>query len=680
MLAAAFCAQAETETVDGITWTYKVSYGKAEIYSGGSSTPAIPSSTKGAITIPSTLGGYPVTSIGDYAFYECSGLTSVTIGNSVTSIGASAFFRCSGLTSVTIGNSVTSIGDYAFCYCSGLTSVTIPDSVTSIGDYAFYYCSGLTSVTIGNSVTSIGDYAFYECSGLTSVTIPNSVTSIGNWAFSYCGSLMSFNVSNDNLYYSSKNGLLLSKDGKEVICGVNGDVTIPDSVTSICGSAFYNCSGLTSETIPNSVTSIGGRAFYGCSGLTSVTIPNSVTSIGRSAFRACSGLTSVTIPDSVTSIGLYAFSGCKPTSVTVPGWECNIDFSNVTNLVISEGTTNIVGSAFYNCSGLTSVTIPDSVTSIGDYVFEECSGLTSVTIPDGVTSIGSSVFSNCDNLSTARVTQCVMDKRFSSVFSSSENSLLCLQIGTDVTAIGEDDFIWGFPSLVKIEVEAGNTSYYVSSTDGCLYSMAGDVLLLCPRNATRITIPNGVTKIGNRAFQYCTNLVSVVIPETVKTIGTSSFANCSKLSGITIPKSVESLPSSAFTGCEALWTDWYRALANLAANGGGSSGGETAAVPDPRYDITACPADRSVATVTVDGDMAIDSFVLSKGKVYDTVLRVINVSGVDATLSLPQGYIYEQFKGAKPLVIPPASTNLLTITRTADKVFFVSREELEIAQ
>jgi hypothetical protein len=126
--------------------------------------------------------------------------------------------------------------------------------------------------------------------------------------------------------------------------------------------------------------------------------------------------------------------------------------------------------------------------------------------------------------------------------------------------------------------------------------------------------------------------------------------------------------------------DWYRALANLVANGGGSSGGETAAVPDPRYDITARPADRSVATVTVDGDMAIDSFVLSKGKVYDTVLRVINVSGVDATLSLPQGYIYEQFKGAKPLVIPPASTNLLTITRTADKVFFVSREELEIAQ
>ena len=126
-----------------------------------------------------------MTSIGDYAFYECSGLTSVTIGNSVTSIGGYAFYECSGLTSVTIGNSVTSIGNYAFYRCSGLTSVTIPNSVTSIGDYAFW-CSGLTSVTIPNSVTSIGEYAFSGCDGLTSVTIGNSVTSIGNKVFEGC--------------------------------------------------------------------------------------------------------------------------------------------------------------------------------------------------------------------------------------------------------------------------------------------------------------------------------------------------------------------------------------------------------------------------------------------------------------------------------------------------------------
>ena len=171
-----------------------------------------------------------MTSIGDYAFWNCSGITSVTIPNSVTSIGERAFYYCSRLTSVTIPNSVTSIGNYAFENCSGLTSITIPNSVAGIGDGAFYRCKGLTSITIPNSVTSIGGAAFSGCSGLTSVTIPNSVTSIGP-------------------------------------------------------SAFSSCFGLTSVTIPNSVTSIGGDAFAGCSGLTSVTIGSGVTSIGNLAFE-----------------------------------------------------------------------------------------------------------------------------------------------------------------------------------------------------------------------------------------------------------------------------------------------------------------------------------------------------------------------------------------------------------
>ena len=191
-----------------------------------------------------------ITSIGEWAFRDCSGLTSIEIPNRVTSIGSDAFDGCSGLTSVTIGNRVTSIGNTAFSYCTGLTSVTIPNSVTSIGDYAFYECYHLTSVTIGNSVTSIGSSAFGGCSSMTSVTIPSSVTIIGE-------------------------------------------------------GAFLLCKGLTSVTIPNSVTSIGGSVFSGCSGLTSVTIGNSVTSIGDKAFKDCSGLTSVTnyatTPQSINS-------------------------------------------------------------------------------------------------------------------------------------------------------------------------------------------------------------------------------------------------------------------------------------------------------------------------------------------------------------------------------------------
>ena len=133
--------------------------------------------------------GNSVTSIGEEAFYDCSGLTSVTIGNSVKFIGYAAFQYCSRLTSVTIPNSVTSIGEDAFCDCSGLTSVTIGNSVKFIGQEAFCCCSGLTSVTIPNSVISIGYGAFSDCSGLTSVTIGNSVTLIGEIAFSGCSGL-----------------------------------------------------------------------------------------------------------------------------------------------------------------------------------------------------------------------------------------------------------------------------------------------------------------------------------------------------------------------------------------------------------------------------------------------------------------------------------------------------------
>ncbi|MCR5532262.1 MAG: leucine-rich repeat domain-containing protein [Paludibacteraceae bacterium] len=260
-----------------------------------------------SITIPNS-----VTSIGDGAFFGCEGLTSINVASDNTTydsrnncnaiIETSSNTLISGCMNTTIPNSVTSIGNLAFSECTGLTSIEIPTSVTSIGQYAFYDCKGLTSVTIPNSVTSIGQYAFSNCKGLTSVTIPNSVTSIGGSAFSGCTSLTSIEIPNSvtSIGYDAFKG-----------CSKLTSVTIPNSVTSIGESAFHYCTGLTSITIPNSVTSIGNYAFGECTGLTSIEIPNSVTSIGNVAFSYCTGLTSVTIPNSVTSIGQSAFGSCK---------------------------------------------------------------------------------------------------------------------------------------------------------------------------------------------------------------------------------------------------------------------------------------------------------------------------------------------------------------------------------
>ena len=263
------------------------------------------------ITIPSKYLGMPVTSIGDWAFSDCSSLTSISIPDSVTSIGSAAFYGCSGLTSIDIPDSVTSIGSSAFYRCSSLTNISIPGSVTSIGSSAFYDCSSLTSISIPDSVTSIGHTAFWNCSSLTSISIPDSVTSIGDYAFWDCSSLTSISVPDG-----------VTRIGDLVFDGCSSltNISIPDSVTSIGNSAFSGCTGLTSITIPDSVTSIGERAFYGCSSLTSISIPDSVTSIGWWAFRNCSSLTSISIPTGVTRIGDYAFEDCSSlTSITYGG-------------------------------------------------------------------------------------------------------------------------------------------------------------------------------------------------------------------------------------------------------------------------------------------------------------------------------------------------------------------------
>ena len=195
-----------------------------------------------------------ITNINNYAFSNCSGLTSIIIPNSVTSIGQSAFYGCSSLTNITIPDSVTSIGDSAFYECRGLTSVTLGNGVTSIGEHAFIRCIDLTSITIYDSVTNIGDGAFQECSSLTSITIPNSVTSIGAEVFYYCSSLTSVNI--------------------------------PDSVTSIGYGAFSNCSGLASVIIGSSVTSINDYAFSNCSSLISITsLATTAPTIENNTFR-----------------------------------------------------------------------------------------------------------------------------------------------------------------------------------------------------------------------------------------------------------------------------------------------------------------------------------------------------------------------------------------------------------
>ena len=497
----AFEFTASAEAASGY-YIYSVSDGKATITD-------VATYISGDITIPSTLDGYPVTSIGDSAFSFCSSLTSITIPDSVTSIGESAFHSCSRLTSITIPNSVTSIGSYAFRNCTSLTSITIPNSVTSIGSFAFegtgYYNnssnwengelyignnlivvrSALDSYAIKSGTTTIAGNVFgYGYSDLISVTIPSSVIGISSTAFNDCPKLTSVIIDTNNKNYSSLDGVLFNKDKTVIVCypvgKTNTSYVIPNSVTSIGDSAFSDCNSLTSITIPNSVTSIGSSAFRECTSLTSITIPDSVTSIGESAFSGCSSLTSITIPDSVTSIGDRAFSGCD----------------SLTNITIPDSVTSIGSYAFSGCDSLTSITIPDSVTSIGDSAFSNCTSLTSITIPDSVTSIGDRAFSWCDSLES-------------------------ITIGDSVTSIGESAF------------------EFCSSL-------------------TSVSLGDSVTSIGSLAFSGCSSLKSITIGDSVTSIGGSAFYGCDSLTSITIGNSVTSIGNYAFYDCTNLKTVYYR--------------------------------------------------------------------------------------------------------------------------
>ena len=317
-----------------------------------------------SVTIPSS-----VTGIDKYAFFGCVGPTSVTINsNSIVSKNYSYDSNLQTIFGEQVNNyniidGVTNIGDYAFYLCTGLTSVNIPSSVTSIGRASFSGCEGLTSVNIPKAVTSIGDYAFRSCKSLISVNIPEGVPDIGRWAFLECTELTSViinsnSIVSNNYSYDSNLRTIFGEQVKDYIIG--------DGVNSIGNYAFYGCTGLTNVTIPSSVTSIGNLAFADCTGLTSVIIPSCVNNIGDYAFSRCTSLTSVTIPEDVTSIKQYTFSGCTGlTSVAIPSSVTSIEsyaFSSCTRLssvTIPSSITSIRRGAFSGCIGLSSVHILD---------------------------------------------------------------------------------------------------------------------------------------------------------------------------------------------------------------------------------------------------------------------------------------------------------------------------------
>ena len=515
------------------------------------------------VTIPSTINGLPVTSLGDSAFAACTNITDVTIPEGVTSIG-SAFANCTSLTNIVIPRSVeriaTNLGGWAFSGCTGLISIevdaanpfyssvdgllfnkektwligcpagkagdyVIPASVTRIKQNAFRECTKLISVTIPSAVKNIEYRAFRKCYALTEVYFEGDAPTLGIDVFSFVHAPVYYRPTAKGWGkdFGGRPTAVWApvKDAKPPLPQtssttpeplVEGDFsyTVKDSAVTIVKYTGPGGEVKIPEKIKGlPVTEIGQKAFLACVKMIRVELPAGLIRLGDSAFGSCSGLTHVEIPSTVTDIGNFAFDRCYAlASITIPN-----------------SVTRIGDYAFSSCTSLPTVTIPESVTSIGARAFNVCSGLLNITIPNKVASIGGNAFLGCIKLT--RVT-----------------------IPASVTTIGPGPFT-GCSALVEITVDEANPVY--CSVDGVLFEKKNSIPLQCPQGkAGTYKIPDGVTKIGPGAFTNCTKLTGVTIPNSVTEIGTNAFAGCTSLSSINIPASVSSIVGVPFSGCSAL--------------------------------------------------------------------------------------------------------------------------------
>ena len=284
----------------------------------------------GALNIPASHNGKPVTEIGSHAMGGSAlaniykpAVTSVTIPSSIKVIRNEAFYNCESLTTVTFapGSQLTTIEFSAFSQCRRLTSIDLPDSLTNIGSGAFGSCIALASIDLSQTALTHLDTTFSGCTSLTSVLLPNALTSL-DFTFSSCTALAS--------------------------------IDLPQGLTTIGMSTFSDCSALTSIVIPQGVTSIGENAFENCSALTTIDLSKNVlTTLADGAFKRCTALAWIKLPSSVTSIGQWTFVGC---------------------------------------TALTSIEIPQGVTSIGEYTLYQCYNLASVIFLGSAPTLEQKVF------------------------------------------------------------------------------------------------------------------------------------------------------------------------------------------------------------------------------------------------------------------------------------------------
>ncbi len=442
------------------------------------------SSLDGKLIIPNN-----VTTIGNYAFYNCSEIDTLVIGKNVTTIGQYAFSGCSGIRVMNYNsrNCTTALAYNTFspfygAVQSNLQKLVIGGSVAAIPNYAFSGCLGLDGkIVIPDSVATIGIYAFNDCSGIDTLVIGENVTTIGNYAFYGCSS-------------------------------VDERLIIPDGVTTIGNSAFQNCSGLDGQLrIPDKVTVIGTSAFSGCAGIDSLYIGCNVTSIGTDAFSGCNGVRHVYYNASNCNSQLCNYQSCGYYDCHFGPFDGAIQ-QNMHFLELGDSVRVIPDYAFYGCLGLDSMLLGRNLIAIGRGAFSNCTNMhfSQIAFPSSLQSIGNSAFYNCDNI-------------------------ISVNLDTMHVSIGDSAFA-DCDRLVNVEArnitQIGNSAFA-----GCF-------------RLNTVNMGNAVASIGNDAFKDCIRLISPKLSQSLTSIGSNAFKGCSLFEGrLVIPENVASIGAGAYSGC-----------------------------------------------------------------------------------------------------------------------------------
>lgn len=440
---------------------------------------------------------------------------------------------------VIIDDGVTSIGNYAFYNCLALETITLPTSISSVDNSSFYGCTSLTDVYF------LGDEFTWH-----SLPFTNSIIRSANTTFAVVDNYIAQGSCGKNL------GWALDKDGTLTIKGsgkmddwifVNEsapwsdysaqilNIKIEEGVTNIGAKAFPKCSSLTSVFLPASLTTIGNDAFSNCENLNKINFPEGLTSIDQSAFNYCHSLTDITLPQTINSIGYNAFRYC----------------SGLTEIHLPDSPILINNYAFTLCSGLTEISIP-SGSSIGVGAFLDCSNLSKVFIPDDIVFIGGGAFSGCVNLSDFQLSE--NNQKYSLqdnvIFSKDKKTLSCF------LPIAENNYTIP-DNVTSIEPYAFLESDLVFVTIPESISVIPFAAFARCYKLTRVNVHDKITSIENSAFQYCIKLSTFVLPNAITIIESGVFSGCSSLRDITIPISVKTIENNAFSGCNKLTVITY---------------------------------------------------------------------------------------------------------------------------